>query len=168
MSEGSPEGRRASLAAQIMKFAAVGGVGLLVDVGVFNLMLLHPSHVAAWPMIAKTVSTTCAIAVNWVGNRLWAFRERRRTDAVREGVEFVIASLIGSAVSLACLGVSHYLLHMTGAVADNVSANVIGLVAGSAVRFVAYRWWVFADRPVPVADQRATTAKVTATVAPSP
>lgn len=159
--------RLTSLLGQVVKFAAVGGVGLVVDVAVFNLLLAHPIGAAAWPIIAKGVSTALAIAVNWVGNRLWTFRENRRADAVREGIEFLIASLIGSGVSLLCLGVSHYLLHLTTAVDDNVSANVIGLIAGSAVRFAAYRWWVFADRADRV-DQTPAVANVTTTSAPMP
>ncbi|MFF3028084.1 GtrA family protein [Microbacterium sp. NPDC057944] len=156
--------RLGGLAVQIVKFAAVGGVGLIVDVAVFNLLLLHPMPVAAWPMVAKVVSTALAIVVNWVGNRLWTFRDRRRADAAREAVEFLIASLIGSGVSLLCLGVSHYLLNLTTTVDDNVSANVIGLLAGSAVRFAAYRWWVFAERGI----QTREAVKVTTTVAPTP
>ena len=62
---------------------------------------------------------------------------------VREAVEFFIASVAGSLVALACLGVSHYGLHLTSAFADNISANVVGLVLGSLLRFVAYRQWVF-------------------------
>ena len=134
------------LTGQVMKFVAVGGVGFLVDVGVFNLLLLHPASHAAWPMIAKSASTAVAIAVNWIGNRLWTFRDQRRADTAREGIEFLVASLVGSGVALLCLGVSHYVLGFTSTLADNISANVVGLILGSAVRFVAYRWWVFADR----------------------
>ena len=46
--------------------------------------------------------------------------------------------------SLGCLAASHYLMHLTSPLADNISANVVGLGLGSAVRFVAYRKWVFA------------------------
>lgn len=160
--------RQPSVLAQLAKFAAVGGVGLIVDVGLFNLLLLHPSQSAAWPMIAKSASTACAIAVNWMGSRWWTFREQRRSDAVREGLEFLVASLLGSGVALACLGVSHYLLAFTTPVADNVSANVVGLIAGSAVRFAAYRSWVFADRSARGPSQSSATPKVTTTVAPTP
>ncbi len=139
-------GRLRGLPGQLLRFTAVGGVGFVVDVAVFNLLLSHPLPSAAWPMIAKGVSTALAIAVNWIGNRLWTFRDRRRTDTAREAAEFLVASLVGSAASLLCLAVSHYALGFTSAVADNVSANVVGLAVGSAVRFAAYRWWVFADR----------------------
>lgn len=166
MPERTPHRRITGILAQLVSFAAVGGLGLVVDVCAFNLLLLHPMPLRAWPIIAKASSTALAIAVNWVGNRLWTFRAQRRADAVREGLEFLVASLLGSAVALLCLGVSHYLLGLTTTMDDNVSANVIGLIVGSAVRFAAYRWWVFADRPATTTPS--TTAKVTTTLAPTP
>ncbi|MFE6994876.1 GtrA family protein [Microbacterium sp. NPDC057659] len=156
--------RLTRLAVQVLKFGVVGGVGFVVDVALFNLLLLHPvAGIPAWPVAAKTVSTVAAIAVNWVGNRMWTFREHRRADTVREGVEFLIASLVGSGVSLVCLAFSHYVLQLTTTVDDNVSANVIGLILGSLVRFAAYRWWVFADTSPDEAVGSSTVA-----VAPSP
>lgn len=166
MSDRGTRQRLAGILTQLVAFAVVGGVGFVVDVGVFNLLLLHPLSSAGWPIVAKSTSTALAIGVNWMGNRLWTFRAQRRADAVREGRDFLVASLIGSAVSLLCLGVSHYLLGLTTAVDDNVSANVIGLVFGSAVRFAAYRWWVFADRPG--AEAASERANVTTTFAPTP
>ncbi len=171
MSESIVAFRSRSLGAvggQLLRFAAVGGVGFVVDIIVFNLLLHHPVPIAAWTIIAKTISTALAIAVNWVGNRMWTFRERRRADTVREAMEFLIASLIGSGVSLLCLGVSHYVLGLTTTFDDNVSANVVGLVLGSAVRFAAYRWWVFGDRSSADDVDAVSTGSSTTTVAPSP
>ena len=150
---------RLRLGRQLVTFAAIGGVGFVLDVGIFNLLTASvlSSHVAGGPMVAKAISTTVAIAANWIGNRTLTFRDERRTDAAREAVEFALVSLAGSAISLACLGLSHYALGLTSRLADNVSANVIGLLAGSAFRFVAYRSWVFGRRapgsePVPVRE----------------
>lgn len=167
MSDDSSWSRLLAVLRQLGAFAVVGGVGLIVDVGVFNLLLLHRSHLVAWPMLAKTASTALAIAVNWLGNRLWTFREHRRDDTVREGIEFLAASLLGSGVALVCLGISHYVLHLTTPLDDNVSANVVGLIVGSAVRFAAYRWWVFSDRSEGTA-QPGESGRVTVTVAPRP
>jgi hypothetical protein len=50
---------------------------------------------------------------------------------------------VGLAIALACLAVSHYVLGFTSALADNVAANGVGLVLGSAFRFFSYRRWVF-------------------------
>lgn len=135
-----------SLVRELVRFALVGGVGLVIDVSVFNLLsvtVLAPGLVHGGPLVAKVLSTSLAIAANWVGNRLWAFRDRRREDVAREGVEFAVASIIGLLVSVGCLWASHYVLGFTSLLADNVSSNVVGLGLGTALRFALYHWWVF-------------------------
>lgn len=140
---------------QLAMFLAVGGVGFLIDVGVFNILrigVLSPAAVHGGPIIAKLISTSIAIAANWVGNRLWTFRSQRTEDVLREGIEFAVASVAGLALSVVCLWVSHYVLGYRSLLADNVSSNVIGLALGTALRFALYRWWVFghrATRPQP-------------------
>jgi len=134
---------------QVVRFIAVGAAGLLVDVVVFNVLRLtvfSPHVVSSGPLLAKVVSVTAAIGTNWIGNRNWTFRETRRTDVVREGLEFAVVSIAGSLVAVLCLAVSHYALHLTSPLADNISANVIGLLLGTIVRFAGYRAWVFSAR----------------------
>jgi putative flippase GtrA len=139
-----------SLFAQLARFGAVGAVGFLVDISVFNalrLTVMSPEEMHSGPFWAKVISTSIAIAVNWVGNRYWTFGAERRTAApVREGVEFALVSVGGMLVGLACLWVSHYALGFTSVLADNVSSNVIGLGLGTVFRFVLYRAWVFNPR----------------------
>ncbi|MBB5631970.1 putative flippase GtrA [Cryobacterium mesophilum] len=138
--------RMAAVVRELAKFGIVGGIGFVVDVSVFNILrvgLLAPAALHDGPVVAKLVSTTLAIAVNWAGNRLWTFRDRRGANIVREGVQFALASIAGLLISVACLWVSHYLLGLTSILDDNVSSNIIGLGLGTAVRFGLYRWWVF-------------------------
>jgi putative flippase GtrA len=129
-----------TLLRQGIAFLAVGGVGFLVDVGVFNALratVLSPEHIANGELWAKAVSVTLAIAVNWIGNRTFAFRGERRTGPRR------VVALLGSVVSLLCLVVSHDLMGLRTAADDNISANVIGLGLGTVLRFALYRLWVF-------------------------
>ncbi|MGA1835637.1 GtrA family protein [Herbiconiux sp. 11R-BC] len=124
----------------------MGGLGFIVDFGVFNLLratVFDPAVVHGGSVMAKIVSTVLAILVNWLGNRYWAFKERRRADMARESFEFFFVSLLGMGIGLGVLWVSHYGLHFTSLFADNV-ANVIGLVLGAVFRFALYRLWVFA------------------------
>ena len=142
-----PRERRQDVLRELVQFALVGGVGLVIDVVVFNALrtsVLTPASVHGGPIIAKTISTSLAIAANWIGNRLWTFRTHRRHDITREGIEFAVVSIAGMLIAVACLWVSHYALGLTSLLADNVSSNVVGLVLGAAFRFSLYRWWVFA------------------------
>ena len=134
---------RLGLLGYFVKFGLVGLVGLVVDVSLFNLLSL--SGIGWWsePVTAKLISTSVAIVVNWLGNRYWTFRRDKRSDVVRELIEFVIASVAGMAVTLATLWFTHYVLGFDTLLADNVSANIIGLGLGTLVRFALYRWWVW-------------------------
>ena len=138
-----------ALGRQLVQFALVGGVGFVVDTAVFNVLRLtvfDPSRIHEGPLLAKTVSTMVAIAVNWVGNRYWTFGPHRSTRGAVEALEFLAVSILGMLVGLGCLWVSHYLLGMDSPLADNVSANVVGLLLGSVVRFALYRHWVYHPR----------------------
>lgn len=155
------------LAVEFIRFGLVGGVGFIVDVGVFNLLrttIMDPSHMHEGPVIAKLVSTALAILVNWLGNRYWTFKERRRADMLRESIEFFAVSIAGMGIGLACLWFSHYVLHFTSLLADNISGNVIGLALGAVFRFVLYRVWVFGEHRVRVPDARVDAAAKTTSI----
>lgn len=135
-----------ALFGQFVRFGVVGLVGLVVDVGIFNLLrltVLAPELIHEGPVIAKVISTSVAIITNWLGNRYWTFGSMRRSHVLREGIEFAIVSLAGMGIALLCLWVSHYLLGFTSALADNIATNVVGLALGTAFRFTFYRIWVF-------------------------
>src|SRR6478752_7599968 len=145
--ETSTPARRARLLPQLIKFGAVGAVGFVVNLLVFNaLMLFVLAGVPHKTLFATAIATLVAIGTNWVGNRYWAFSGNRNENATREGVEFFVVSLAGMAIPLACVWVSHYLLGHHSLLADNISNNVIGLALGTVFRFAFYRWWVFSPR----------------------
>ncbi|WP_082485267.1 GtrA family protein [Rathayibacter sp. Leaf296] len=132
-----------SLIAYALKFGVVGFLGLIVDVAVFNLLRLSGDHLLSGPLGAKVVAVAAATVVTWVGNRYWTFREHRRANYVRELAEFSTVAVAGMAVNLLPLYISHYVLGFDNLVADNISANVIGLALATGFRFVLYRYWVF-------------------------
>lgn len=150
--------RKARLLPQLIKFGAVGAVGFVVNLLVFNaLMLFVLVNVPHKTLYSTAIATLVAIGTNWVGNRYWAFSGNRSDNATREGVEFFIVSLAGMAIPLACVWVSHYLLGFQSLLADNISNNVIGLALGTVFRFAFYRWWVFSpDRAASRAARRST------------
>jgi putative flippase GtrA len=131
-----------ALVRQLTKFALVGGVGFVVDTVSFTLLRLTPAF-AHSPIKAGVISTVLAIATNWIGNRYWTFGPHRSTRGAAEALEFVAVSVLGMLVALGCLAISHYLLGLDTVLADNVSKNVVGLVLGSAIRFLLYRHWVY-------------------------
>jgi putative flippase GtrA len=141
--------RRLAQLWQLVKFGTVGGVGVVVNVAVFNglwLTVFNPSHASHGPILATVIATLCAILVNWLGNRYWAFAGERQRNTLREGIEFFGASLLGMLVPLACIGVSRYILELHSLLADNIASNVVGLILGTILRFFLYKFWVYSPR----------------------
>jgi putative flippase GtrA len=128
-----------------LKFGTVGVVCYGIDVVVFNILRtgVLGEHFFSGPIGAKIVSSILSTIAAWVANRLWTFRERRRTDIAAEFAEFIVVAAVGGGIGVACLWVSHYLLGFDDLVADNISGNVIGLILATSFRFLAYRYWVF-------------------------
>jgi putative flippase GtrA len=129
-----------------LKFGVVGILGMILDVGIFNLLLVGTfgtGHFYSTAIGAKLISTTIAIVFNWIGNRYWTFRENRRSRVWLELIEYAIVSVGGLAIAEACIWFTHHVLGQTSLLATNIAANVVGLVLGTAFRFVLYRYWVY-------------------------
>lgn len=129
------------------KFGVVGGVAFVVDVAVFNALRLDAGFwsgpLEQRPILAKVLSVCVATAVSYAGNRHWTWRDRARRGLRRELGLFVLLNGVGMLIAVLCLAVSHYLLGLTSALADNISANGVGLALGTLFRFWSYRRWVF-------------------------
>lgn len=139
------------------KFLTVGSVGYVVDVTVFNTLLYAGGEGPFYdrPLTGKTISVVVATLVTYAGNRFWTFRHRGRTGYAREYALFFVLNAVGLAIALACLGFSRYVLDLSGPLADNVAANVVGLALATAFRFWSYRRWVFPAVAQPVGDGEA-------------
>ncbi|MDD2859359.1 MAG: GtrA family protein [Candidatus Nanopelagicales bacterium] len=134
---------------EVAKFGAVGLVALVVDIGLFNLLRFAGGQGPMYdrPISAKIISVAAATVVAYFGNRYWTWRDRGRTHMSRELLMFFLLNAVGMLISVACLWISHYALGLTSALADNLSANVIGLGLGTLFRFWSYRKWVFPELP---------------------
>jgi putative flippase GtrA len=133
------------LAHEAVKFGLVGGVAFVVDVGGFNLLRYagSPGLLEHKPLTAKAISVALATVVTYFGNRHWTWRDRPRAARHREAILFFVFSGLGMTIALACLGFSHYVLDLRSPLADNVSANLVGLAFGMVFRFWTYRTFVF-------------------------
>jgi putative flippase GtrA len=133
---------------EIATFLAVGGAGFVTDVVTFNLMLTQVPLTAGRPLLARTLAVVVAMAVTYLGNRTFTWKGAPAGHRQREVTLFVLFNLIGFAASAICLVVSHDLLRLTSAWADNVSANLVGVGLGTIFRYLTYRRFVFrADQP---------------------
>ncbi|MFC7405030.1 GtrA family protein [Georgenia alba] len=138
--------------AEVARFCAVGGMAYVVDVGLFNLLRFGPGELLGEkPLTAKVLSVAVSVLVAWLGNRHWTFARTRRDERHHELALFVLVNVGGMAIAVGCLAVSHYAMGLTSPLADNIAANGVGLVLGTAFRYVCYRYVVFTARDRAVA-----------------
>jgi putative flippase GtrA len=129
---------------ELVRFGSVGALAYLVDVGLFNLLRFGPGELLGHkPITAKIISVAVATLVAWLGNRYWTFAARRSPRRAHEFAAFVLVNVGGMLIAVGCLAVSHYVLGLTSPLADNISANVVGLGLGTVFRYVCYHRLVF-------------------------
>lgn len=128
---------------EVMKFGAVGTIAYVIDSSVF--ILLREGALSHRTLVAGVIASVIATAFSWVANRYWTFRHRRRSALWRELALFCLMNAIGIGIATFCLFISHYVLGLITTHADFVAKNVVGLVLGTIFRFLAYRYWVFAE-----------------------
>lgn len=135
--------RRLPVSPQVLTFLAVGGAGYVVDVAVFNL-LRSTATLGAWdPSVARVLAVGAAMVVTYLGNSLLTWRGQGEGDRRREVGLFVLFNLVGLGISVLTLTFSHDLLGLTSRMADNISANVVGLALGTLFRYWSYKTFVF-------------------------
>lgn len=156
--------RLRTLAPEVVKFGIIGGLNVVVNAAVFNLLLL-------WPLFdnselkAKVIATAVAIVSSYFMNRHWTYRDRDKSAAHREFVLFVGFNLAGLMIELAVMGITKYWLDLTSLLALN-TAFAIGLALGTIFRFFTYRTFVFTHAAPPQAVKGEVAAEFEQLTAP--
>lgn len=133
------------LTREFAKFGAVGGVGLLVDLGVFNLV----RHFTELPVVrASVIATVVAIAFNYVGFRYFTYKDRDKTRRTREFTLFFVFSAIGLVIQNGLLYAATYGFGWDTPLQSNFF-KFFGIGVATLFRFWSYRTWVFRALPEP-------------------
>lgn len=131
---------------ELGKFGTVGGISFIVDIVLFNVFRVGLDMEV---LAAKTLSTIVAATVAFAGNRFWTWRHRERSGLAREYGLYFFFNAVGLGIGLACVAISHYGFGalwpqvFRTPLADNISANVVGVALGTLFRFWSYRRFVF-------------------------
>jgi len=148
------------LTREVLTFLAVGGTGYVVDVVAFNLLRsMHP-FASLDPSVARTLAVAVAMCVTYAGNRRLTWRDHTSGNRRREVSLFALFNIIGFGFSIVTLVLSHDVLGLTGRLADNISANVVGLALGTVFRYLTYKRFVFATPLTDIASNASPTATV--------
>jgi putative flippase GtrA len=131
-----------SLYAEILKFGAVGTVGVLADVSTSN-MLWHSTGLT--PTKAAIGGTCVATVTAYIGNRYWTFRDRPDENRRREMMLFTLISLVGLIIENGFVYVSDHVLGFHGLLANNVAKFGLGLPVAGVFRFWTSHVLVFPE-----------------------
>lgn len=156
-----PDILRRHLTWEVTTFLAVGGAGYSADVVAFNVMRsIHPWSTLD-PAVARTAAVAIAMCVTYLGNRTLTWDSQATGDRKREIGLFIVVNVIGFGLSVMTLTISHDVMGLTSRLADNISANGVGLALGTVFRFIAYKHLVFRSAntlglEAPLGEQRNT------------
>ena len=132
----------------LMRFAAVGAFGAVIDYTVLNLLIMG----LGWQsptgrLTANVISTSAAILSNFIWNRRWTFGDQGDDLVGRQFGQFVFVSCIGLVINTVIfLSVDRLVLsnHFPPAVSLQL-AKAVAIVATMFWNFAANRLWTFRD-----------------------
>jgi putative flippase GtrA len=148
----SPTGAWRLIVRELSAFGVVGAFCFALDLVLFQLVYVHT---AAGAVAAKLVATLVSMTVAFVGHRYWSFSQRARTGLRQGYLRFALINGITMAMGLAIVAIVRYPLGQESILVLQV-ANVGSIALGTAVRWLAYRRWVF---PAPVARKPAVPSR---------
>ena len=147
MAETSVGNKTRRVWAELLRFLAVGGIATAVSFVGFNVLvhgaLTGVAPMADQPVAAYIMVNAVAGVVAYVGMRVWTFKHRQVRDSVSSVVSFFGLGAMTMTVPVICLMMSRSVLGLSSMWADNISANVVGLGLGTALRFWVFRRFVF-------------------------
>jgi putative flippase GtrA len=118
---------------QLGKFCAVGALGYLINLAVYDALLHESVHY----LVAATCSFFVAVTSNYTWNRIWTFREHRGHLGI-QGMRFFLVSLAALGANLAVL---HLLIAYGGL--DKLPAQAAAIVLVTPLNFVGNKLWSF-------------------------
>ncbi len=126
---------------RFVKFALVGALGAIIDLGLLNLM----RGFFGWDLIwANTLSVSVAILSNFTWNRLWTYPESRTRKKRKQLPQFTVVNLVGLIINnLIVVGLDALLVAHVG---EPWSYNIAKVIAIGVVLFWNFginRLWTY-------------------------
>ena len=139
---------------QFARFLVVGAANAIIDVGVFNLVLLAPiAHTTLVIVADNTIAVLAAITNSYVWNCRWSFRSTSATSPLgrrRQRRLFLGQSLLNVATNDAVVALASTVLSTWFDLPPTLGSNVAklcGMFSASMVSFAILETVVFPHRP---------------------
>ncbi|MEU2512630.1 GtrA family protein [Streptomyces syringium] len=132
-----------ALGREFAKFGTVGGLGIFVNLAVFNLC----RATTGLPVVrCSVIATLVAIAFNYLGLRYFAYRDRDKSRRSREIALFAVFSAVGLVIENGVLYIATYGFGWDTPFQSNLF-KFLGIGTATLFRFWSYRAWVFRALP---------------------
>lgn len=135
---------------RVRRFTMVAAGNAVVDLGVFNLLvLINPSRSPEVLVLYNTISVVAALLNSYLWNSRWTFGDRSASDAAsrrRQRTLFLGQAAVNLAVNNVTIYAVSFLLQpfagLSAAAVSNI-AKVFAMLAASATSYVLMRRLVF-------------------------
>jgi putative flippase GtrA len=129
-------GARSKVTREWLGMAVVGVAAVIVDFGVFNLLLMA----GASPAVANLAALIIATTVAFLANLRWTFAHREVTDGSRALIRFFVVNVVSA-------GAVQISVMLAAAVSDDIpwlnGVKLAATIVATVVRFALYRSWVY-------------------------
>jgi len=126
---------------QLVRFGLVGGVGFVVNLAVYAV-LVHGAGLEY--RVASVAAWLVAVLNNFVLNRHWTFDARDQGRAHHQAMRFVLVSLLAEAVSLSLLTLFVEAAHLA-----KVPAQALAVGGSMPLNFLGNKLWTFRSEAEP-------------------
>jgi dolichol-phosphate mannosyltransferase len=121
-----------------IKFCLVGAFGVLVNLGIFTVLLALGVN----KFVASPIAIQCSIITNFLGNNYWTFRWRNLAGGLHaRGLRF-------NAVSILSLAISYLTFVVLSQAFPRVAPQVdqfVGIVPATLVNYFLNSYWTFRE-----------------------
>jgi putative flippase GtrA len=124
---------------ELSAFGVVGAVCFAIDVVLFQLLYAHAGFGA---VTSKFLATVVSMTVAYFAHRYWSFSHRARTGVRREYLLFAVVNGATLLLNLGAVAFVRYSLDQESPLVLQL-ANIAGIAAGTVIRYLSYRRWVF-------------------------
>jgi len=117
---------------RFLKFSVVGGIGAVVDFGIFNLLA---NVLGVGSIFSSVISFSAAVTSNFLWNRYWTYPDSRSKPVSQQVIQFTLVNLVGLVIqsilpeSIASLGY--------------INATVLGRNLALALAVIVVLFWNF-------------------------
>lgn len=125
---------------QLIQFGLVGGVGFVINLGVFALC---ERGIGMPYLVAYAIAWLVAVTNNFLVNRRWTFNEHAKSSRIHfQAMRFVLVSAVAAALGAGLLALMVELGNVS-----KLPAEAIAVLASTPLNFLGNKLWSFRPKP---------------------